>query len=406
MGRIVVQVINYLIRAVKLENHIGRFAAMLAGLLLLAGCGGMNLGNMFDGSGPGNRFGNQPNVPAAPVKVALLLPLSATGQTASIAAAMKQAGELALIESNNPSITLITKDTHGTRAGSAQAAQAALDEGAEIILGPLLGNDVVAVSQLARQRNIPVIAFSSVGAVARPGTYLMSFLPEEEISNLVRFAARSNIRSITAMIPNSRYGSVIERALRKSAGIYGVSVAGIERYARGGQNLGGVARRTVARLSGANPAQAILIPEGGQTLRNIGTALTQAGFRPGSARILGTGLWDSPLTRGTPIAYGGWYAGVSPSRIAQFEQRFSATYQTRPPRIASLAYDAVSLVISFAQAPPGTRFTAAQITNPDGFNGVNGLFRFRPDGRIERGLAILEVGANGIKVVAPAPSRF
>ena len=391
----------------RTQGSSGKLVAIVA-TLLLASCGGMNLGNIFEGSGPGSGPGGQNQHPGlnAPARVALLLPLSATGQTANIAAAMKQAAELALLESGKSPITLITKDTHGTKSGAALAAQAALDEGAEIILGPLLGNEVVAVTEVAQPRAIPVIAFSSVGAVARPGVYLMSFLPEQEISNLMRYVSRSGIKRVAAMIPNSRYGSVIERAIRKSATIYGVSLAGTERYSRNGQGLSGVARRVVSRITAANPVQGIFIPEGGQNLRAIGTAMAQAGFRPGSARILGTGLWDSPLTAGTPIALGGWYAGVAPQKVAQFEKRFSASYQVRPPRIASLAYDAVSLTIAFARSPAGTRFTAQQITNPEGFNGVNGLFRFRPDGRIERGLAILEAGPNGPRVIAPAPARF
>ena len=43
---------------------------------------------------------------------------------------------------------------------------------------------------------------------------------------------------------------------------------------------------------------------------------------------------------------------------------------------------------------------------PNGFSGVDGIFRFRPDGSAERGLAILEVSPNGFAVVDPAPRSF
>jgi len=386
----------------RLAGYIGAIAALLA----LTACGGLDLGNVFDNSGSGGFGGNNAGI-NQPAKVALLVPLSAPGQTANIGAAMKKAAELALFEAGKTNVTLITKDTAGTPEGAAVAAQAAINEGAEIILGPLLGSEVASVTPIAKGRNIPVIAFSSVAKVAQPGIYLMSFLPEQEVSNLLRHASQSGINSLSALIPSSQYGAVVERALKTSAARLGTKLVAVEHFNRNGQNLKPVAARIAHTVnSTSNPAQAIFIPEGGQNLRAIGTALTQAGFSPRSARVLGTGLWDGPLTTGTPIAFGGWYAGVSPQRVQQFDQRYSASYQTKPPRIASLAYDALSLTLSFARAPVGTRFSAAQITNVEGFNGVNGLFRFRPDGRIERGLSILEVTARGTRVAAQAPTKF
>lgn len=384
---------------------VGLVGAM-ATLLTLAGCGGLDLGGVFDNSGPGGFGGNNAGA-NQPAKIALLVPLSAPGQTANIAAAMKKAAELALFEAGKTNVTLITKDTAGTPEGAALAAQAAINEGVEIILGPLLGSEVAAVTPIAKARNIPVIAFSSVSKVAQPGIYLMSFLPEQEVNNLLRHTSQSGIKSLIAMIPQSQYGAVVERALKTSAARLGTKIVSIEYFNRNGQNLNAVSARVAHAVeSTTNPAQAIFIPEGGQNLRAIGTALTQAGFSPKTAKVLGTGLWDGPLTTGTPIAFGGWYAGVSPQKVAQFNQRYSASYQAKPPRIASLAYDALSLSMAFAKAPIGTRFTAGQITNVEGFNGVNGLFRFRPDGRVERGLSILEVTARGTTIAAPAPSKF
>ncbi len=402
-------------RVMKITNRRGflgivKILAASALALLVASCGGgMDFGSVFDSSDPNAPVSaNQPppgNVTQA--KVALLLPLSARGQTAQIALSMKQAAELALLETGSSSITLVTKDTKGTPGGSAAAASAALDEGAEIILGPLLGNDVRSVTPIARARNVPIIAFSSVSAVASPGTYLMSFLPSQEVSNLIRHAASAGMKNMAAMIPQSQYGSIVERAFKASAARHGVSVATIERYSRNGNNLPAAARRLTARVNSPSaPVQAVFIPEGGRMLRAISTALARSGFSPRSVKVLGTGLWDSPQTASIPVASGGWYAGVSPQKVAAFEQRFQASYRVKPSRLASLSYDAVSLVAAFAKHPRGTRFTASQITNPEGFNGVNGLFRFRPDGRIERGLSILEVSATGTRVVAPAPTRF
>src|SRR5690606_38578497 len=125
--------------------------------------------------------------------------------------------------------------------------------------------------------------------------------------------------------------------------------------------------------------QAVLLPEGGDYLRQIGAGLQQAGVTPQRVKMLGTGLWDGPVARSTPISLGGWYAGVAPQMVTRFEQRYQATYGSTPPRLASLGYDAVSLSIALAKAPEGQRFSQAQLTNPEGYQGVNGLFRFRND---------------------------
>lgn len=379
-----------------------RSAAALVMLFMLTGCG---LGGFFSDAGRPPGEPQLPQVQVGSAKVALLLPLTGQGETQRIGVAMKQAAELAMFDARTPGITLITKDSRGTPEGAAAAAQAALDEGAEIILGPLLASEVQAVSPLARARNVPVVAFSSVSAAAAPGTYLLSFLPEEQVANVVRYVAESGRRNIGALIPQSQYGATVERALDASAKVYGARLAAVERYPQSAGALHEPARR-IAGAAAAGQLQAIMIPEGGELLRQMGIALQQQGFTPGQVKVLGTGLWEDQAISTIPIASGGWYAGVAPDLVRRFEQRYSQAYGSIPPRLASLAYDAVSLAIILGRDAPGERFAAEKITNPEGFQGINGLFRFRPNGVSERGLAILEVTPTGPRVVAPAPQRF
>jgi branched-chain amino acid transport system substrate-binding protein len=152
--------------------------------------------------------------------------------------------------------------------------------------------------------------------------------------------------------------------------------------------------------------QAVMIPDGGEALRQAGFALQRAGFSPGQARVLGTGAWDDARIGSIPMAVGGWYAGVPIEHLRRFQDRYSQTYRSQPPRIASLAYDAVSLAIILGRDSHPQRFSTAKFTDPEGFQGINGLFRFRPNGLVERGLAILEVTPSGPRVIAPAPERF
>jgi ABC-type branched-subunit amino acid transport system substrate-binding protein len=317
---------------------------------------------------------------------------------------MKQAAELALVDAGNAGITLITKDTAGSPGGAQAAAQAALNEGAELILGPLLSIEVQAVKPIAEGRSVNVIAFSSVSSVAGQGTFLLSFLPEEEIAAIVRYAAAKGDRRFAVLLPKTQYGTSVEQALMRAARDSGVVIAAAERYSRESIGDGEAARKIATAITDkANNIDALLIPEGGQPLRSLGIILSQSGVNPQSVKILGTGLWDDKLTPSTPIAESGVYAGVAPQLVERFETRYASTYGSKPPRIASLAYDGVGLSIGLAKSGG---FSSSAIASSEGFQGQNGLFRFRQDGLIERGLSILEMTPAGPKVVEQAPSRF
>jgi ABC-type branched-subunit amino acid transport system substrate-binding protein len=369
--------------------------------LMLAACGGgLDMGSLFKDSADQQA----PQIAPQARKVALLLPLSASGETQRVAAAMKQAAELALVDAGNPGITLITKDTAGSPAGAQAAAQAAINEGAELILGPLLSTEVQAVKPIAEGRGINVVAFSSVSSVAGQGTFLLSFIPEEEIAGIIRYAASKGHRRIAVLLPKTQYGANVEQALMRSASSSGVVIAAAERYSREAITDGDPARKMAQVVTDqAHNIDALLIPEGGQQLRSLAVILAQNGVDPQKVKILGTGLWDDGLTPSTPLAQGGIYAGVAPETIQRFEQRYSTSYGSKPPRIASLAYDGVSLAIALAKRGD---FTAAAISAPEGFQGQNGLFRFRQDGLIERGLSILQMTPSGPEVIEPAPNRF
>ena len=377
-----------------------RFVLLGLVSLMLAACTSSKMSDMFNDAGvKGEQLSQQA---ASGRKVALLLPLTAPGETKRIAQAMKQAAELALTDTGGSGVTLLTKDSGGSASTAQAAAQAALNEGAELILGPLLAPEVQAVKAVTQGR-ANVIAFSSASNVAGEGTYLMSFLPEEEVANVVRYAASQGKRSVALLYPQTQYGSNVQAALDRSAGASGIKIAAAQPYARG-QSSAAAAQRIAQDVNDpTRGVDALLIPEGGEALRTLSGALEQSGITAQKLTVLGTGLWDDNVTRATPIAQGGWYAGVSPELVERFNSKYSGAYGSNPPRIASLAYDAVSLAAGLARQGD---FSSAAITNSAGFQGQNGLFRFRSNGLIERGLSILEMTSNGPQVVAQPPSRF
>src|SRR5882724_6901130 len=164
------------------------------------------------------------------VKVGLILPLSASGNAGVAAQSMKNAAEMALAEFQSPNVQLLVKDDGGSPQGAQGGAQQAVEEGAEIILGPLFALSVPSVAQVARSRSISVIAFSTDSSVAGRGVYLLSFLPESDVSRIVEYSAGIGKRSFAAMLPENAYGNVVETAFKNAVSRRGGRVVAFEKY--------------------------------------------------------------------------------------------------------------------------------------------------------------------------------
>jgi ABC-type branched-subunit amino acid transport system substrate-binding protein len=334
------------------------------------------------------------------VKVGLILPLSASGNAGVAALSMKNAAEMALAEFQNPNIQLLIKDDAGSPQGASQGAQQAVDEGAEIILGPLFAASVPAAAQAARGRNISCIAFSTDSSVAGRGVYLLSFLPESDVNRIVEYASSTGKRSFAALLPDNAYGNVVEVALKQAVARRGGRVVAFEKY--------GADRATPARnvAQALGQADALLLADDGESVVATADALTAAGANLRNIQMLGTGLWDNPRVSASASLQGGLYAAPDPSGFRAFAGRYRTRYGAEPVRTATLAYDSVALVAALARTQGGQRYSPEVLTNPSGFAGIDGLFRFRADGTNERGLAVMRVASNGSVPVAGSPKSF
>lgn len=341
------------------------------------------------------------------VKIAMLLPLAGFGPTAVVGKAMKQAGEMALFEHDNPAVQLVVKDDRGTAEGARAATEEAIKEGAEIVLGPLLSDAVPGAAAAARAAGVPVLAFSNNRQHAGQGVYLMSFLAEPEVVRVVSYAVQRGKRRFAGLLPDDAYGRAVEPAFREAVERAGGSLAAVEFYPVHANGMLEPARRLVAAIKAdeqaADPVDALFVPGGPDQLHQLGPLLAYSGVDPTRIQLLGTGSWDFPNIGRDQAFVGGWYPGPDPRGFSEFSQRFAKTFGAAPPRIASLAHDAVTMAIALSTNPPGQRYTPGNLTRPAGFVGVDGSVRFTPAGLAERGLAILEVQPFGSKVLEPAP---
>ncbi len=392
---------------------------LVASVALVAACSlngpptpqtGPEFGNPSDGANE-----QQPRQgPAAgqPRRIALLLPLGAEGQTQAIAASLRQAAELALFELQGSNLSLIVKDTEGTPEGATLAASSAIDAGAEIIVGPLFAAATKAASTVAQARGVPIISLSSDQSAAGPGVHLLSFQPHQEVGRVVDYATRQGARRFAALIPKSSYGDVVETAFRGAVASAGGTIVRSERYQPGANSMLETSQALFEAVSGRGEqaplaVDAIFIPGDASTLPAIAPILRYTGIDGANMRLLGTGGWDFRELGQTRSFVGGLYAAPDPAAWAQFTERFAAAYGSAPPRVATLAYDAMQIVAAIArQLGTGQRFEISMLRRPAGFAGVDGPVRFLANGLTERGLAILEVQDFGAMVRERAPAGF
>lgn len=384
-----------------------RAAAIVATLAGgLAACGQLpGVNNPFGGStgpgGPSSANISGQTLGTGPVRVAFLAPITRNGAPNIVGEALRNAADLAIADTGGASVTLLIKDTGGSEGGAQAAANTSIREGAKLILGPLFANNVRAVGRVARGANVPMIAFSTDTSAAARNVYLLSFLIENYVDRIVSYAASQGKRSIAALVPNSTYGRVALAELQQAAARRRMRVVAVERYSRG--SAGAAASRIGAI---ARQIDALFIPEQAQAMAPISSALIAAGIDTERVLIMGTGLWNDSRVLGLPLLQGAVYAAPDNAGFNAFAGRYRARFKKDPTRIATLAYDAVTLAVALAGQQNDDRFAQRVLTNPSGFNGADGLFRFRADGTNQRGLAVLKIQRGSTSVVSPAPRSF
>ncbi len=375
------------------------------------------------------------------VKVGLLLPLS--GARADVGQAILNAAQLALFDLAGDRFALVIRDTRGTPQGAATAAQAALDEGAALILGPLFSTSAEAVRPVAAAAAVPMITFSNNNAIAGPETFVMGVTPSIQVNRVVDYAVAQGLRRFAVLAPENAYGNVVVRALQEAVFRNAVELSRVVYYDPRATDVSAevqvladfnqrraaaeaqrrdlegrtdeAAQRALQRLQGVEtvgqlPFDAILLPASGQQLLSVAPLLAYYDVDPAEVRFLGTALWEDPTLLREPTLQGGWFPAPPPALWSTFRKRYEESFGNTPPRVASLGYDAVALAAVLEQrGSAGGSFlpyTAETITQSLGFAGIDGIFRFLPSGAVQRGLAVLEIRQAGFIERDPALRAF
>ena len=329
-------------------------------------------------------------------RVALLVPLS--GSNAGVGRSILNATQLALLDARNQQVRITSYDT---ATGAAAAAERAVSEGAQLILGPLLAEDVRAVAPIARRARVPVLSYSNDTGVAGNGVYVLGYTPAQSIERVVAYARTQGLANFAGLMPNALYGSRASTAYLRAVEQAGGRVVSLQSYGR----EPGAISSAVGRMAKDAPFDAVLIAD------SVGTAAagvpTLRRISP-STRVLGTELWNADNGIGGNAALNGaWFASVSDTLYRRFAQNYRTRFGAAPYRLSSLGYDSVLLVIRITRDwRVGSAFPEGRLTDADGFSGIDGAFRFGRDGVAERALEVQEVRGGTTVTVSPAPAGF
>ncbi|MFP5395993.1 MAG: penicillin-binding protein activator [Alphaproteobacteria bacterium] len=378
-----------------IETRMSRRAlALLIGVALVSGCKVIPRG---PGGTPVPDAGPSDGLPPdkARHRIALLVPLSGPGS--ELGQSIANATTMAILDTNAQTVRVTTYDT-GPGADSATAK--ALQEGSSLILGPLLTEDISSVSGAARAKGVPLITFSNDPRAASRDVFIMGTTQDSSILRVVEFAKAKGVTRFALLAPKGDFGSHATAAFSDAVRSVGATLVASDSYDRGNNSVLSAA----SRLKAKGGFQAVLIADTAKTAAQAATRLRGSK----ALRILGTDLWSGdPVVSNSTALRGAWFAALPDTRYRQFASSYQSRFGAAPFRQATMGYDAVLLTVRIAREwRGGMPFPVNRLTDRGGFLGLDGPFRFRADGMIDRALEVRETRTGGVTIVSPAPEKF
>lgn len=346
-----------------------------------------------------------------PTRVGLLLPL--TGPQAALGRQLFQAGQAAFFAGADGTMMLLPRDTGGTPAGAAAAAQALAAEGVTIVAGPLFAAETRAASPVLRAAGVPLLSFSSDRAAADTtlggGTFVLGLLPEDQVQAVLRFLQASGASRIAVLGADGEFARAASDAARQFAADAGLEPPLLALYPPRGDAVPAIRRVLVPAQVGRGPPpprpDTVLLTDSGQSLRQLLTLLAaQPEADLPNLRLVGTAPWSAdPTLPQDPSLAGAVFPAPESGRTEAFARTHAAMFGARPAAVSIVAYDAVAVAVATARGGDGRPVQLATLTDATGFQGAGGRLRLLPDGRNRRQLVIYQIAPEGVRALGPAP---
>lgn len=344
--------------------------------------------------------------PSNPIPVALLVPKTSK-DAAPVATSLENAARMAVADLGDVKIDLRVYDTAGDATVAAQQAQKAVDDGARLIIGPLYAEAANAAAINVADDGVNILSFSNNPSIAGGNLFILGKTFENTAKRIVDFAISQGKRRAVVVYPNNVEGSFGLAAIRSAAqntSLQVVSAQGFEFSQQGVVNAVPLIKAAVD-IEGADLV--LLTSTSVGALPLLAQLLPEAGVSPDKIQYAGLARWDIPAqTLELKGLQGGWFAMPDYVRAEEFAKRYDQTYGARPHQLASLAYDGIAAAGVLAKSGRSDAFFAQNLTQPAGFEGVDGIFRLKSDGTNERGLSIAKVQDKQVLIIDPAPRAF
>lgn len=347
-------------------------------------------------------------VPSNSVAVALLVPHGASSaQEQKLARDLENAARLAVSDLDGVPIDLRVYSTAGNAAQAEAEAIKAVDDGAEIIVGPLHAESANAVAVAVADKGVNVLAFSNNATIAGGNLFILGQTFENSASRLARYGAQNGKNRVLTVYANNLAGQLGKSAITSAVSAAGGTNVGSVGYDFS-QNgvIDAVPRITSAAASGDANAVFLTSNTAG-ALPLFAQMLPEAGLSPQDIQYIGLSRWDTPpQTLTLPGVQGSWFALPDPTRAAQYKGRFTASFGETPHPLSGLAYDGIAAIGALSKSRGNGALSRGALTQQAGFQGVTGVFRLLPNGSNQRGLAVATIRNNQVAVISPAPRGF
>lgn len=379
----------------RARKSLGQFCLGL-GVVVLSAC--------VPTAGPG---------PASPgggsVQVALLVP-SGSGQSQDelFGSNLENAARLAMADLSGVSIDLRVYKTGGSPAQAAALAKQAVDEGAQVILGPFYSEEANAAGVAVANSGVNVLAFSNNAAIAGGNVFVLGQTFDVTARRLADYAVRNGKSKVLIVHDRNVAGEVGKAAIERGVASAGGSVVGVTSYEFSQNGIVQAASGIVSTAKSSGATALFLTADTAGALPLLSQLLVDNGIDRNTTQFIGLTRWDiPPATLALPGVQGGWFAMPDPGLTAQFRARYEGAYGSQPAPVAALAYDGIAAIGALAgRVKGGAPLGKADLTQSAGFAGVAGIFRLLPNGTNQRGLAIAQIRGGQVVVVDSAPRSF
>ena len=344
----------------------------------------------------------------APVPVALMLPLATSNPNdAILAKSLENSARMAMADLQGVQIDLRVYNTAANETIAAQQARQAVNDGAKIILGPLYSSTTAAVGAEVARNGINVLSFSNNTTIAGGNVFVLGHTFENTADRLTAYAAQQGRERIALLHSTEEAGMIAGNAVNNSAAAFGTEVVAEVAYPLTQQGVIEAVPQVRDAIDTEQASAVFLTSNTAGALPFLTQLLPEYGVDPEEVQFIGLTRWDIPAqTLELPGIQGGWFALPDPDRTAAFQARYEIAVGEQPHRIGSLAYDGIAAIGALVASQGNQALTAKALTQLQGFEGVDGVFRLRADGTIERGLAVAQVIDEAVEVIDPAPVSF